>query len=194
MFTPGQLTSAQAARLNRLLKDYESLSRLSVAAPLALSRPAGVPIISFAGTAGGGGNLAVVAGTGSGSYTITASAAWQDSGYEVVVNDDPQLVYATVCLHGRLSGGFAPEYLMARLITAGGSVVIGGATAVCIQALNIDVIESVTIIATTAAVAVGETVKLQVQRTGLLGTWFVSEIPATSTTGATATGVYYAHL
>ena len=44
-FTPGELTGPQARALNELARVTEQFSRLTVAAPLSLTRPAGIPAI-----------------------------------------------------------------------------------------------------------------------------------------------------
>ena len=44
-FTPGELTGPQARALNELARVAEQFSRLTVAAPLSLTRPAGIPAI-----------------------------------------------------------------------------------------------------------------------------------------------------
>ena len=44
-FTPGELTGPQARALNELARITEQFSRLTVAPPLSLTRPAGIPAI-----------------------------------------------------------------------------------------------------------------------------------------------------
>lgn len=89
-FTPGELTTAQARQLNELLRTREQFARLTVAAPLRLSRPAGIPCISldqsgfpepleYAETAvsGGGGGVNITADN---TWTVAATLSVPSAG------------------------------------------------------------------------------------------------------------------
>ena len=52
MFRNGPLTANQAAKLNEMARQLDQLARLSVSAPLGLSRAGGIPVITAPGLQG----------------------------------------------------------------------------------------------------------------------------------------------
>jgi hypothetical protein len=114
-FTPGQLTTSQARRLNELSRMMESWSRLTVSPPLNISRPAGIPTISMPTPE------SVTEPTGSGNaddYAITSNDTWEDTGMSVTLTGPGSyIVFATVTADAAVSaiGGSAVPKIVVRL-------------------------------------------------------------------------------
>lgn len=95
-FTPGPLTSEGARQLNELVRVANAFSRLTVAAPLSLTRPAGIPAIRLDGSGLGGGAQAAQVVSSTGSPPVHTVKLVTRNSSNAVTDQSPSIQYTQV--------------------------------------------------------------------------------------------------
>lgn len=96
-FAPGRLTAPQAARLNEMWRELQSLRRMSAAPPLVLTREAGVPVIRAPDLVTGDAVVARVTGDDGGTPPVySAVRETRDPATNLVADYAPTTAYDRV--------------------------------------------------------------------------------------------------